>query len=186
LSIPTDLPNLAPPSLHTAYVKYKVLAKSTSKIASLWSNDEWADHLVDFGVDYWVSVFADLVNIFITKSQFYASWKPLFMRAQEYPKMLAWLNDDSDCDSDSELWGEAMNKNDYSFVNLTTWLNEKDGKKPAATSSRAGKKVAMKEKRKKEKRVASESSSESSEEKQEKEKEKAKAKAKKGKKKASE
>jgi hypothetical protein len=170
-------------------VKYKVLAKSTSKIANLRSNNEWADHLVDFGVDYWVPVFADLVNIFIAKSQFYASWKPLFMRAQEYPKMLAWLNDDSDCDSDSELWGEAMNKNDYSFVNLTTWLNEKDvatGKKPAATSSRAGKKVAVKEKRKKEKRVASESSSESSEEKQEKEKAKAKAKAKKGKKKASE
>jgi hypothetical protein len=56
-----------------------------------------------------------------------------------------------------------------SFSNSITWLNKKNvakGKRPAATSSRAGKKVAVKEKRKKEKRVASESSSKLSEEKQ--------------------
>ena len=149
----------------------------------LQSNDEWADHLVDLGVDFWVPVFTDLVNIFIVKTQYYTSWKPAFNHTQKYPKMVAWLNNDSDCESNSELLGEAKNKNDYSFVDLTKWLNKKDavkGKRPAVPSPSAGKKVAVKEKRKKEKKVSSKPSSESSEEEQEKEK------AKKGKKKSSE
>ena len=110
-----------------------------------------------------------------------ASWKPAFKCAQKHPKMVAWLNNDSDCESDSELWGEAKNKNDYGFVDLTKWLNKKDavkGKRRAAPSPSIEKKVAVKEKRKMEKKVASEPSSESSEEEKEK--------AKKGKKKSSE
>jgi hypothetical protein len=97
-----------------------------------------------------------------------------------YPKMIAWLDDASDCDSDSELWGETKDTDNYSLGDLKDWLGKKDvvkGKKPAATDSSAGKK----EKRKKE-RVPSESSSSSSESSEEKN---VKAKAK-GKKKASE
>jgi len=139
------------------------------------------DHLEELGVEYWVPIFVDLVNIFIAKSQFYSSWKPLFKGAQKYPEMIAWLDNNSDCESDSELWGEDNDK--YSFNDLKDWLGKKDvakGKRPATTGSSAGKK----EKRKKDKKVASESSSEASEEKNV--KAKAKTKAKKGKKKASE
>jgi hypothetical protein len=91
--------------------------------------------------------------------------------------MIAWLDDDSDCESDSELWGETKCKDSYSFADLNKWLGRKDvakEKKPAA-------KVAVKEKKKQNKRaVTSESSEEASEEKA------VKAKAKKSKKKASE
>ena len=94
--------------------------------------------------------------------------------------MVAWLDGDSDCDSDSKIWGET--KDNYSLGDLKNWLGKKDvakGKRPVARGSSAGKK----EKRKKDKRATSKSSSsESSEEKNV----KAKAKAKKGKKKASE
>jgi hypothetical protein len=180
LGIPTELPSQDSASLHTLYAKYKALNSSTKQMGNLRSNQEWTNHLEDLGVEYWVPIFVDLLNIFIAKSQFYASWKPSFTKAQSYSKMIAWLDDDSGCESDSELWGETKDKDDYSFGDLKNWLHKKDvvkGKKPAATGSSAVKK----KKRKKDKRVATESSSsDSSEEKN------VKVKAKKGKKKASE
>jgi hypothetical protein len=185
VGIPTELPRLGPASLRTAYAKFKVLTNSSTKMQGLRSNKEWTEHLEDLGVEAWVPNFVDLVQIFIAKSQFYSGWKPNFQNAQSYPDMKAWLNDDSDCDSDSELWGTSKNADDYSFVDLASWLTKKDevkAKKPAIASSSAG---IKKEKRKKDKREVSESESESSEE-QEKAKAKAKAKAKKGKKKSSE
>ena len=181
LGIPTELPSQDSASLRTLYAKFKVLNNSSKQMGNLRSNQEWTDHLEQLGVEYWVPIFVDLLNIFIAKSQFYASWKPSFKKAQNYPEMVAWLDDDSDRESDSELWSETKDHDDYSLGDLKDWLGKKDvakGKRPAATGSSAGKK----EKRKKDKRVASESSSESSEEKNV----KAKAKAKKGKKKASE
>ena len=82
----------------------KVLVSSSKQMSNLWSNQEWTDHLEEFGIETnWFPVFADLANIFIAKSQFYVSWKPSFKKAQGYPKMVAWLNNDSGCDSDSEL-----------------------------------------------------------------------------------
>jgi len=182
LHIPTKLPSQDPTSVHAAYAKFKILVSLSKQMSNLWSNQEWTDHLEEFGIENWFPVFADLANIFIAKSQFYASWKPSFKKVQSYPKMVAWLNDEEDCDSDSELWGETKDADDYSLGDLKDWLGKKDvakGKRPAAKGSSAGKK----EKRKKDKRVTSEeSSSESSEEKNV----KAKVKSKKGKKKASE
>jgi hypothetical protein len=181
LEIPTELLSQDPQSLHTAYAKFKVLNNSSAQMGVLRSSQEWTDHLAELGVPYWVPIFVDLVNIFIAKTQFYSLWKPTFKRAQDYPEMIAWLDDDSDCESDSELWSETKRKDSYSFADLNKWLGRKDvakGKKPAA-------KVAVKEKKKQDKRaVTSESSEEASEEKAV--KAKAKAKAKKGKKKASE
>jgi hypothetical protein len=116
LGIPTELPNLGLPSLHTAYAKFKVLTNSSSQMQGLRSSKAWTEHLEELGVEHWVPIYVDLVNIFIAKSQFYSGWKANFMNAQSYPKMKAWLNNDSDCDSDSELWGETKNVDDYSFV----------------------------------------------------------------------
>ena len=118
-------------------------------MGNLRSNQEWKDHLKDNGVEFWVPIFVilvDLVNIFIAKSQFYLSWKPSFRAVKQYPKMLAWLNDNSGCESDSELWGEGNNK--YSLNDLKDWLEKKNvakGKRPAAIDSSAGKKREEKE-----------------------------------------
>jgi hypothetical protein len=176
LEIPIDLPSQEQKSLHTAYAKFKAVNNSYEQMGNLRSSQEWTDHLAELGVPYWTPIFVDLVNIFISKTQYYSMWKPTFKRLQDYPEMIAWLDDDSDCESDSELWGETKCKDSYSIPDLKKWLGKKDavkGKKPAA-------KVAVKEKKKKDKRaVTSESSEESSEEKA------VKAKAKKGKKKAS-
>lgn len=164
---------------------------------NLRSSQDWADHLEDAGVEHWVPIFVDLINIFIAKSQFYSGWKVAFNRVQEYPQMKAWLNNESDCESDSGLWGETKNTDDYTFVDLMSWLKQKDavkGKRPAVASSSAGQKAVAsssagqkavgsgkdKKKKKKEQKESSEEEESSSEE------EKAKAKKSKGKKKASE
>ena len=52
--------------------------------------------------------------------------------------MVAWFNDNLDCDSGSELWGETKAADDYSLGDLKDWLDKKDmvkGKKPATTGS---------------------------------------------------
>jgi hypothetical protein len=70
--------------------------------------------------------------------------------------MIAWLDNNSDCESDSELWGKAKHKDSYSFADLNKWLGRKDvakEKKPAA-------KVAVKEKKKQDKRAVTSESSE--------------------------
>lgn len=151
---------------------------------SLQSSQGWTEHLEDAGVEHWVPIYVDLVNIFIAKSQFYSGWKVAFNRAKEYPQMKAWLNDESDCESDSGLWGETKNADDYTFVDLLGWLKQKDavkGKRPAIASSSAGKKAVGSGGEKKKKKVKKESSSE-----EESEEQKVKTKKSKGKKKASE
>ncbi|KIJ89599.1 hypothetical protein K443DRAFT_15955 [Laccaria amethystina LaAM-08-1] len=138
---------------------------ATSLTAAWQPNDERrlvvchlsADHLQEHGVEHWIPVFVDLVNVFIAKSQFYSSWKGSFSRAQKYPQMKSWLDADSDAESDSEVWAETKDPDYYTLADLAEWLKRKDvvkGKKPAVASSSAGKKsVGKQEKRKKERRT---------------------------------
>jgi len=156
-------------------VKYKVLVTASKPMKGLRSNQEWADHLEEHGIEYWVPIYVDLVNIFIAKSQFYSGWKTAFSCAPDYPQMQSWLDDKSDCDSDSEVWGDTKKEDDYNFADLMAWLKKKDiarGKKVATTSSHAGKKSVVKEKRKKERKVSSNKSEDLSERKKSKSKQK--------------
>ena len=164
LGISTDLHALAP-TLRNNYMKYKALINASKPMQGLRSSKEWTDHLDEHGVEHWIPIFIDLVNIFIAKSQFYSSWKGLFSRAQNYPQMKSWLDADSDADSDSEVWAETKDLDHYTMLDLAEWLKRKDvakGKKAAVTSG--GKKSVVKqEKKKKERKVSSEESDESSE-----------------------
>ncbi|KAF8951729.1 hypothetical protein BDZ97DRAFT_1909735 [Flammula alnicola] len=171
LGIPTELPNLGPASLRTAYAKYKGLRTS----------QEWTDHLDEHGIEHWVPIYVDL-------SQFYSGWKEPFKRVQAYPRMTAWLDDHPNCESDLDIWGESKKSDDYSFVDLVSWLDKKDvakEKKPVVASPRAVKKSVKKEKRKakksvkKEKRKAKKKVSSDSEESPERKKKSKKSKGKK-------
>jgi hypothetical protein len=67
----------------------------------------------------------------------------------------AWLNNESDCESDSGLWGKTKNTNDYIFVDLISWLKQKDAvkrKRPAVVSLSAGQKAVSSGKDKKKKK----------------------------------
>jgi len=156
LGIPVEL-RFTPPTLRNSYIKYKACINASQAMSGLRANKEWPTHLEEQGVEYWVPIFVDLVNIFIAKSQFYSSWKIPFGRAQNYPQMKSWLEDNSDCESESEIWAETKNSDHYTLLDLAQWLNKKDavkGKKPAiASSSKEKKSAGSKEKRKKERRM---------------------------------
>lgn len=182
LGIDTALQHLSS-TLRNIYIKYKACINASKAMQGLRANREWAEHLEENGVEYWVPIFTDLVHIFIAKTQFYSSWKPTFSRAQSYPQMKSWLDNNSDCESDSEVWAETKDPDAYTFVDLAEWLNRKDavrGKKPAvAGSSREKKSVAVKDKKRKQRKVSpSEESEDSPEEKKSKLKAKAKSKRK--------
>ena len=182
LGISTDLHSLAP-TLRNTYLKYKTLINASKTMQGLRTSQEWADHLDEHGVERWIPVFVDLVNVFIAKSQFYSSWKGLFSRAQNYAQMKAWLDESSDAESDSEVWAESKDPDHYTIADLAEWLKRKDaakGKRSAGASSGGGKKSGVKqEKRKKERKASSEESEESSGGKKLKLKSKVKAKSKK-------
>jgi len=174
------------PSLRDYYTKYKALVNSNNTMQTLRANKEWPTHLEEQGVDFWIPLFVDLVNVFKAKSQYYSIWRPVFSRVQRHPQMKSWLNNDSDCESDSEIWNITKEPDFYTFRDLTEWLNKRDvvkGKRPAIGSSGGGKKSVVSTKGKKKERK--ETSSEESEEVSEK-KSKLKAKSKSKKKKTSE
>jgi len=173
------------PSLHDYYTKYKALVNANNTMLGLRTNKEWPIHLEEQGVDLWTPVFVDLINVFKAKSQYYSIWKPVFSCVSRHPQMKSWLNNDSDCDSDSEIWHITKQSDFYTFRDLTEWLNKRDvvkGKRPAIGSSGGGRKsVSTKGKKKERKETSSEESEEESEKKS-----KLKAKSKSKKKKTSE
>jgi len=165
LSISTDMHSLTP-TLCNTYLKYKVLIDASKTMQGLQSSQEWADHLDEHSVKHWVPVFVDLINVFITKSQFYSSWKAVFSCAQSYPQMKAWLDAGLDAASDLEIWAETKDLDHYTIADLVEWLKRKDvgkGKRSVVASSNAGKKSGGKQKkRKKERKESSEESDGSS------------------------
>ena len=180
LGIDTDLQNLSF-TLRNTYKKYKAIVNATKSIQGLRTKREWAEHLEDHGVELWIPTFVDLVNVFKAKSQYYSIWKPAFTRVQQYPQMKSWLDENSDCESDSEIWAESKDPDDYTFGDLTKWLNQKDvvkGKKPAVASSSGGKKLVVVTKDKKKKKERKVTSSEESEDSAEEKRLKLKAKSK--------
>jgi hypothetical protein len=91
------------PTLRNTYAKYKELVNASKPMQGLRSSQEWADHRQEHGVEHWIPVFVDLVNVFTAKSQFYSSWKGSFSHAQKHAQMKSWLDANSDAESDSEV-----------------------------------------------------------------------------------
>lgn len=64
--------------------------------------------------------FADICQIFVGKSTYYDNWKQAFPGITKYPKMVAWLQSDENCDSDLDVWGRELST--YHFKELLNWL----------------------------------------------------------------
>ena len=59
--------------------------------------------------------------------------------------MLAWLEGESDCKSDLELWGVTKSK--YTLADLGEWLKKQKGKKVVKPATKSAKGAKEKEKR---------------------------------------
>ena len=166
--------SLLPDSLRNSYKKYQACVAASQTVKGLRSSNAWADHLEEFGLEHWVPLYIDLLNIFISKTQFYTTWQTPFKHVQKFPQMIEWLENKEGSPLDSEIWAEEKHPEDYSLADLTSWTNKKEvvkGKKPAIAASSSGKKL---EKRKKGRKVSS--SEESSPEERKKSKSKSKKK----------
>ena len=107
---PTSLLNVKSPCYDTLGPLLKKVAKSyspvrnaTPKVMALGKDAEWKSQFDNGAI--WVPSIITFLDIFIAKSQFYQKWKPLFLRAQEYPDMKDWLDEYEDCLSTEDLWG---------------------------------------------------------------------------------
>ena len=123
LGIDTELPSLEASGLQSAYQKFKAITNATPKVMALGKDAEWKSQFDDGAV--WVPSIITFIDIFIAKSQFYQTWKPLFLRAQEYPDMKDWLDEYEDCLSTEDLWGIKTTRA-LGFPDLKRWLEDKD------------------------------------------------------------
>jgi hypothetical protein len=123
LGIDTNLPSLGPPGLCSAYQKFKAIINATPKVMGLAKDAEWNAQFGD--TRPWIPTIVHFIDIFVAKSQFYQIWKPILLRAQEYPDMKDWLNQHKDRLSTKELWKEDV-KRTLTFADLKRWLDEKD------------------------------------------------------------
>ena len=117
------LPSLEASGLQSAYQKFKAITNATPKVMALGKDAEWKSQFDDGAV--WVPSIITFIDIFIAKSQFYQTWKPLFLRAQEYPDMKDWLDEYEDCLSTEDLWGIKTTRA-LGFPDLKRWLEDKD------------------------------------------------------------
>ncbi len=63
----------------------------------------------------------DIIELFISKTQFYKTWRPLFGQViQHYDGMAKWLESASDAPSAKKIWRASKAK--YDFSDLEKWL----------------------------------------------------------------
>ena len=76
LGIDTELPSLETSGLQSAY-QFKAITNATPKVMALGKDAEWKSQFDNGAV--WVPSIITFIDIFIAKSQFYQTWKPLFL-----------------------------------------------------------------------------------------------------------
>ena len=70
-----------------------------------------------------------IIELCMSKSQFYDDCKPLFGEAVKYSEMMEWLNQEEGCLSGFELFG--VEKPFYTMADLERWLEKKRTKAKA-------------------------------------------------------
>ncbi|KAF8960400.1 hypothetical protein BDZ97DRAFT_1665830 [Flammula alnicola] len=122
LGIDTELPYLEPPGLSSAFRKWKAIEGAIDQIINLRKNQEWKALVEE---DPWYIIVPDFVDIFVSKSQFYQTWRPKFKRVERFSEMVDWLNGEEDRLSNEELWGPGPRKA-ITFLTLEDWLQTKE------------------------------------------------------------
>lgn len=132
LEIDTTLPYVGPPTMlfiRAVYAKYKELSRVLDIMEKLKYSDAWMRHIAQAGLDReatpWVPSYVDLVNIFLSKTQYYTHWAKPLKRATNYTEMVDWLEDQPDCMTTEELWGD--DDRNLAWTDLVDWLNVREG-----------------------------------------------------------
>jgi hypothetical protein len=67
-----------------------------------------------------------IIELCMSKSQFYDDFHPVFSQAVKYPDMMKWLTQEEDCMSGYDLFG--IEKSFYTKKDLDGWVEKKKGK----------------------------------------------------------
>ena len=112
--------------LRLAYSKYTAHLRAQSEMHRMISDGTWP--LEPVSTD-------DLIEIFVSKSVYHASYQKLFSKAQEYPQIIAWLLNDHDSPTSYDIFG--LQKSVYTFKDLKAVLESLD-----ASSSKGKRKAS--------------------------------------------
>ena len=120
LGIDLELPYSGPPGLPTAYQKWKVIDAAKDKVLGIKKDPEWIAFMND---DPFSVLFPEFIDIFVANSQYYQVWKPKFERAEKFPDLVDWLNEEDNCLSSEDLFS-LDHKRVISFSILETCLQK--------------------------------------------------------------
>ena len=121
LHIPTHLADCADHGLHVAYEKHKAHLEACQTYEKMIADGTWAGKKLTL---------VDLIELFVLKSYWHSHFKPTFSKVSNYPLMMEWLENDSEClVSNFEVRG--VEKASYNFKDLRAQLEQGKGKKKA-------------------------------------------------------
>jgi len=131
ISVDISLRQDTNPSLQMMYKRYVAASELIAKVNTMVTDRKWQ---LKFGR---APNQTELINIFVAKTTWHNIYTKNFPKVAQHPKMQAWLEDASDCESDFEVWGEVKNK--YVMADLVEWLKSppKSAKKGTLKSSKA-------------------------------------------------
>jgi hypothetical protein len=144
LNIPLQLvrdpgnPDRSESGLRLNYRKYQACINAIQTLASMVTAGKWSGRRPSE---------TELVELFASKSMWHSHFKKLFSRVPQYPQMQKWLKGEEDAPDDYDIWG--VEKTNYTFKDLSTWLEEKERKgKGKAAKEKKGKTKREEKKRK--------------------------------------
>lgn len=123
LGLDINLPDLGPAGVFTAYKKYLQIISVKEATGSIRTSTAWVQYLEKNQHELsskWKPNYVDLINIFVSKSQFYEVWSTTLVNAVQFVDMFDWLTDSPTCLSNMKLWGE--DKTAYTFTDLKEWV----------------------------------------------------------------
>lgn len=112
LEIPEHLAVRSVNSLAFAYQKYLAYLKVNQTLdeklaAGTWVGTKPANN--------------DLIELFVSRSMWFGSYRPLFSKVHEHPTMVKWLEGGPNAPTSLETWG--IEKASYMFKDLQIFLN---------------------------------------------------------------
>jgi len=93
------------------YKKYKAYLQATQTLSKMITEQTWPGKKPSS---------IDLIELFASKSAWFAYYKPAFSRVSEFPEMVKWLEDSEEKGSDFDVWG--ITKEVYTMTDLKKFV----------------------------------------------------------------
>jgi len=149
LNISPDLLDRSDTSLHHCYQHFVAVQEASKKAQGMWDTGTWPDPKK--------ASETELIEIFVSKSVWFASYRKTFPLVHNYPDLKLWLENSSDALSDLDVWGYQVGN--YNFKDLSEYLERggpwEESEEEEVQKKRKGKKKEDDSSRDKRRKVSS-------------------------------